>query len=130
MQVYKDMDIGSAKPTKEEQQGIKHYLIDCISPDKRYSVADFKRQAEKAIEEILNKSKIPIIVGGTGLYVDSLIYAIEYNEQVFDDEYRKKLEQTCLEYGLEYLYNKAIKIDPDAMKKISSNDKKRIMRDS
>ena len=68
MQIYKDMNIGTAKPTFEEMQGIKHYLIDFISPDKRYSVAEYKIDAEKAIEEILNKGKIPIVVGGTGLY--------------------------------------------------------------
>ena len=74
MQIYKDMNIGTAKPTHDEMQGIKHYLIDCVSPSKRYSVADFKRDATNAIEEILKKNKVPIIVGGTGLYVDSLIY--------------------------------------------------------
>ena len=80
MQIYKDMDIGTAKPTVEEMQNIKHYLIDCVSPSVRYSVADFKKDATFAIEEILKKDKTPIIVGGTGLYVDSLIYGIEYNE--------------------------------------------------
>ena len=80
MQIYKDMDIGTAKPDKEEMQGIKHYLLDCISPDVRYSVAEYKQDATKAIEEILQKGKTPIIVGGTGLYVDTLIYGIEYND--------------------------------------------------
>ena len=80
-QVYKEMDIGTAKVTKEEMQGIKHYLVDFVEPNKRYSVADFKKDATNAIEEILNKNKIPIIVGGTGLYVDSLIYEINYNEK-------------------------------------------------
>ena len=80
MQIYKDMDIGTAKPTKEEMQGIKHYLLDFVSPDERYSVANFKQDAKKAIKEILSKGKIPIIVGGTGLYLDSLIYEIEFND--------------------------------------------------
>ena len=78
MQIYKDMNIGTAKPTEEEQKGIKHYLIDFVSPDERYSVADYKQDAKKAIKEILKKGKVPIVVGGTGLYIDSLIYEIEY----------------------------------------------------
>ena len=93
MQIYKKMNIGSAKPTQEEMQGIKHYMIDIIEPDQRFSVAEYKKQAESAIEEILSKGKIPIVIGGTGLYADSLIYGIEYPEIEFDEEYRKKLEE-------------------------------------
>ena len=93
MQIYKDMNIGTAKPTKEEMQGIKHYLLDYVLPTKRYSVADYKRDAEKSIKKILEKGKVPIIVGGTGLYVDSLIYNIEYPEIKFDEQYREKLEK-------------------------------------
>ena len=128
MQIYKDMDIGTAKPTKEEMQGIKHYLVDFVEPNKRYSVADFKKDAEKAIEEILENGKVPIIVGGTGLYVDSLIYGIEYQDIKFDEQYRKELENRVEQEGLESLYNEAKKIDPQAMEKISSNDQKRILR--
>ena len=128
MQIYKDMNIGTAKPTIEEMQGIKHYLLDFIEPDKRYSVAEFKKDAEKAIEEILAKEKIPIVVGGTGLYVDSLIYGIEYQDIKLDEEYRKELELIVNEKGLGILYEQAKQIDEQAMKKISSNDKKRIMR--
>lgn len=128
MQIYQDMNIGSAKVTKEEMQGIKHYLIDCVSPEERYSVANFKLDAKQAIEEILGKGKTPIVVGGTGLYIDSLIYEIEYNDIKINEEYRKKLEQIKEEQGLEVLYQKALAIDPKAMKKISPNDSKRIMR--
>lgn len=128
MQIYKDMNIGSAKPTVEEMQGIKHYMLDFVSPDQRYSVADYKKQAIQAIEEILKKGKTPIVVGGTGLYVDSLIYGIEYQEIEFDEEYRKKLEKIAEQEGLEKLYEQAQKIDPDAIKSISKNDKKRIIR--
>ena len=128
MQIYKEMDIGTAKPTKEEMQGIKHYLIDCVEPTMRYSVAEYKKDAEKAIEEIIKKGKTPIIVGGTGLYVDSLIYSIEYPKIEFDQEYRNELEQIANEKGLEVLYEMAKKIDPKAIEKISQNDKKRIMR--
>ena len=128
MQIYKEMDIGTAKPTREEMQGIKHYMIDIISPDIRYSVADYKRDAKIAIREILKKGKTPIVVGGTGLYVDSLIYEIEYQDIKFDEEYRKKLEKQVKEDGLNVLYEKAKKIDPKAILKISPNDQKRILR--
>ena len=128
MQIYKDMDIATAKPTKEETQGIEHYLLDYILPNVRYSVAQYKQDAKKTIKEILRKGKIPIIVGGTGLYIDSLIYEIEYKDIEFDEEYRKELEETAQKEGLENLYKKAMEIDPIAMEKISLNDKKRIMR--
>ena len=128
MQIYKEMNIGTAKPTKEEMQGIKHYLIGHISPEERYSVADFKKDAKIAIKEILKKGKTPIIVGGTGLYIDSLIYEIEYNQIEFDEEYREKLEKEAEKNGLEKLYEKAKEIDPQAIEKISKNDKKRILR--
>ena len=128
MQIYKDMDIGTAKPNIEEMQGIKHYLLDCVSPDIRYSVAEYKQDATKAIEEILQKGKTPIIVGGTGLYIDALIYGIEYNDIKIDEQYRSELEKIVAKQGLETLYKMAIKIDEEAMKKISVNDKKRIMR--
>ncbi len=128
MQIYKEMDIGSAKPTKEEMQGIKHYLIDFVRPDKRYSVANYKKDAKEKIKEILDKNKIPIIVGGTGLYIDSLIYEIDYSLVNLDEEYRKKLEKIAKEEGLEKLYNKACEIDKIAMEKISPNDQKRIIR--
>ncbi len=128
MQIYKDMDIGTAKPSKEEMQGIKHYLLDFVEPSQRYSVADFKKDAEKAIEEIISKGKVPIVVGGTGLYVDSLIYGIEYQDIQFDAQYRTKLEKRAEQEGLEKLYNEAKEIDPQAMEKISQNDQKRILR--
>lgn len=128
MQIYKEMDIGTAKPTREEMQGIKHYLIDFVSPEERYSVADYKIDAKKAINEIIEKGKTPIIVGGTGLYVDSLIYEIEYPNIEFDENYRKELERQVEENGLEKLYEKAKEIDPEAIKKISPNDQKRILR--
>lgn len=129
MQIYKDMNIGSAKPTIEEMQGIKHYMIDIAEPTERFSVAEYKKRSEEAIEEILQKGKVPIIVGGTGLYANSLIYNIEYNEIMLDEEYRKNLMKIAeTEAGLATLYEKARSIDPVAMEKISSNDKKRIIR--
>lgn len=129
MQIYKDMDIGTAKVTEEEKEGIKHYLVDFVLPNERYTVSDFKRDAENAIEEILAKGKTPIIVGGTGLYVNSLIYGIEYQEMDFDEEYRNSLMKKAeTQEGLKELYEEAKKIDEKAMETISPNDKKRIVR--
>ena len=128
MQIYEDMDIGTAKPTVEEMEGIKHYLIGSVSPTIRYSVASFKKDALEAIEEILKKGKTPIIVGGTGLYVDSLVKGIEYDDLEIDLKYREELEQIAKKDGLDSLYEKATGIDPEAMEKISRNDKKRIFR--
>lgn len=128
MQIYQEMDIGTAKPTREEQQGIKHYLMDFVSPKERYSVADYKKDAKQAIKEILGKGKTPIIVGGTGLYVDSLIYEIEYPNIEFDENYRKELEKRVETEGLEKLYEEAKQIDSEAIQKISQNDEKRILR--
>lgn len=129
MQIYKEMDIGTAKVTKEEAEGIKHYLIDIVSPNERYTVSNFKKDSKNAIKEILNKGKTPIIVGGTGLYVDSLIYEIEYQDMEFDINYRNELmEKAETNEGLKELYEQAKTIDLKAMEKISSNDKKRIIR--
>lgn len=124
MQIYKDMDIGTAKPTEEERKMAKHYLVDFVKPNERYSVSNFKKDAEEIIKEILNKGKQPILVGGTGLYINSLIYNIVYKEEKIDLKFRKELENK----ELEELYKEACKIDLEAMKKISPNDRKRITR--
>ena len=124
MQIYKDMDIGTAKPTEEERAQAVHHLVDFVSPDERYSVADFKKDATEKIEDILSRGKLPIIVGGTGLYVNSLIHNIEYKEEITDIEYRNELEKV----DLETLYKQAQEIDPEAAAKVSQNDRKRITR--
>ena len=128
MQIYKYMNIGSAKPSIDEMQGIKHYMIDFVEPNERYSVAAFKKQSTECIKEVLKKGKVPIVVGGTGLYINSLIYGIEYTATEIDEDYRKKLEERAEKEGLDVLYSEALKVDPEAMKTISKNDKKRIMR--
>ena len=124
MQIYKDMDIGTAKPTPEERAQAVHHLVDFVSPDERYSVADFKKDATEKIEDILSRGKLPIIVGGTGLYVNSLIHNIEYKEEITDIEYRNELEKV----DLETLYKQAQEIDPEAAARVSENDRKRITR--
>ena len=128
MQIYDEMNIGTAKPDQEEMQGIKHYLIGNIKPTNRYSVSEFKKDAISAIKEIISKGKMPIVVGGTGLYVNSLVYGIDYPEIQINLEYRKELEKIVEEKGLQYLFEKAVEIDKEAMKNISPNDKKRILR--
>lgn len=128
MQIYKHMNIGTAKPEEAEKQNIKHYMLDIIEPNDRYSVADYKREAKNAIREILQKGKTPIVVGGTGLYIDALIYEIEYLELEVDLSYRQKLEDLAKQEGLQSLYEKAKQIDSKAMEKISPNDQKRILR--
>ena len=128
MQIYKDMNIGTAKVTLNEMEGIKHYMIDFLSPEERYSVSDYKKTAEKYIETIIKNGKTPIIVGGTGLYIDSLIYGIEFSKEEFDEQYREELNKIADNGNLDKLYEAALKIDPIAMQKISPNDKKRIIR--
>ena len=129
MQIYKDMSIGTAKPTAEEMDGVPHYLIDFVSPDERYSVADFKKNAEEKIEYVLSRGKVPILCGGTGLYIDTLVLGIDYPEIELDQGYRDGLMKKAeSEEGLKELYDEAESIDPEAMEKISKNDKKRIIR--
>ena len=128
MQIYDEIMIGTARPTEEEMQGIKHYLVGCVPITKRYNVSEFRIDAQKALEKIIADKKKPIVVGGTGLYINSLIYGIEYPEIETDLEYRDELEKISEAEGLEKLYKMACAIDSDAMKKISINDKKRILR--
>lgn len=128
MLIYQGMDIGTAKPTMEERQGVPHYMIDVVKPNQRFSVAEYKKGALEAIETILAKGKVPIIVGGTGLYIDTLVYGIDYPDIETDLAYRQELEKRAETEGLAKLYEEAYQIDPEAMEKISSNDQKRICR--
>lgn len=128
MQVYKYMDVGTAKPDEEEKQGIKHYLIDEITPDREFSVAGFQQLAIKYIDDIINRGKVPIVSGGTGLYIDSLIYNIGFGDTICDWELREKLKNEALEKGNEYLHNKLKEIDPEAAEKIHMNNVKRVIR--
>ena len=132
MQIYKYMDIGTAKVTEEEKEGIIHHMIDIKDPDERFSVAEYIKQVKKIEQDIRTKGKNIIIIGGTGLYVNSLIYGFtfEENDEKVLLDYRKELEKS-LEDGketLETLYKKAKEIDEKAADMISSTDKKRIFR--
>ena len=128
MQIYREMNIGTAKVTKEEADGIKHYLVDIVNPDEVFNVTKYKELAEAAIEEILSKGKMPIIVGGTGLYVSTLINGIEFAEVGEDVEYRKQMTALAEEKGAEYLLEELRKVDPDAADAIDMNNIRRVIR--
>ena len=110
MQIYKDMTIGTAKPTVGEMNGVVHHLIDFVSPSERYSVADFKRDAENVLSDIVSRGKVPIVVGGTGLYIDSLVYGIDFPDIEYDEDYRNELMSIAeTDDGLAKLYDRAKK---------------------
>ncbi len=128
MQIYKGMDIATAKPTESEMQGIKHHLISIISPEETFSVADFKTLAEKAIKEIVNNGKIPVVVGGTGLYIDTLVNNIVLSDASRDPEIRKVLEKRAEEEGAQALLDELKTIDPEYAAGLHANNVKRIIR--
>lgn len=128
MQVYKYMDIGTAKITKEEMQGIKHHLIDIYMPDEPFDIHIFQRRAKAAIDDIHNKGKIPILVGGTGFYIQSVIYDIDFTDTFTDNDYRNELENLSKEKGNDYLHEMLKNIDPISYNKIHPNNVKRVIR--
>ena len=128
MQVYKYMDIGTAKPTKEERKNIPHHLIDIIMPDENFSVAKYCEYAKQAIDDIHSRGKIPIMVGGTGLYVDSVVNNIQFTHIKPDIGYRQELEEKANTLGNKYLYSLLCEKDPQSAEKINAEDKKRIIR--
>ena len=128
IQVYKYMDIGSAKITKEEMQGIKHYLVDELNPSEEFSIFKFKEMTLKYMDEIYSKGKIPIIAGGTGFYIQSVLYDINFSETDDEHIYRKELEAIAKEKGPEYLHNKLKEIDAVTAQKVHSNNVKRVIR--
>lgn len=128
MQIYKHFDIGSAKPTKEEMGDIKHYLIDEIDPKQEFSVAEYRKKAKGYIEEIFAKGKLPIIAGGTGLYINALMYEMDFSGADSDPEYRKKLNTLWQEKGGDFLHQQLAQIDPEAASRIHANNTKRVMR--
>ena len=128
MQIYKYMDIGTAKPTLDEMQGIKHYMLDVVMPDETFNVAKYKSMAESAIEEILKKGKVPIIVGGTGLYVNTLVDGIEFADVPGDEEYRNELIEKGYREGAMSIYKELEKVDSESAKKIDPNNIRRVAR--
>ena len=128
MQVYKYMDIGSAKIRPEEMQGIRHYLIDELEPDEEFHVVKFQQMAKEAMEAIYAKGKIPIVVGGTGFYIQALLYDIDFTESNEDNAYRQELEQLADEKGAEHLHEMLRKVDPVSADTIHANNVKRVIR--
>lgn len=128
MQIYKYMDIGSAKITKEEMEGIPHHMIDVVDPETPFSVAEYKNMALKCIEDIISRNKLPILVGGTGLYINALTCNMNFTEAESDEEYRKELELLAEEHGNEYIHNMLKDIDPISYKEIHYNNRKRVIR--
>ena len=128
MQIYKYMDIGSAKPTPEEQARAVHHLVDVIDPTKPFSVAEYQPMAKAAIEDVFSRGKLPIISGGTGLYVNSLIYDMDFSSPPGDQGYRRELEALAKEQGSEVLHQMLKEKDPQAAERIHPNNEKKIIR--
>lgn len=128
MQIYKYMDIGSAKVTKEEMQGVTHHLIDFIEPDKNFNVSEYKDLAEDIIDEICKKGKLPMVVGGTGLYINSLILNYNFTDAKTDKSYRKHLENLAKKKGKVYVHSLLKEVDIDSYERLYPNDLKRVIR--
>lgn len=128
MQVYRGMDIGSAKTRPEEMQGIRHYLIDELDPKEPFHVVKFQELAKKYMKEIWRRGKTPILVGGTGFYIQAVLYDIDFTENGEDDSYRRELERIAVEKGADFLHQMLITVDPQAAMQIHANNIKRVIR--
>ena len=128
MQVYRKMDIGSAKVTKEEMEGIPHHLIDILDPWEEFDVAAFQKMAKQVIEDIYSRGKLPVIAGGTGFYIQALLYDINFQKTEDDGSIRKELENLEREKGAEYLHQMLESIDPESAETIHANNVKRVIR--
>lgn len=128
MQVYKKMDIGTAKITKEEMQGVPHYLIDELEPTQEFNVAEFQKKCREYMEKIYEKKKIPILVGGTGFYIQAVLYGIDFTQTDADDTYRKQLTEFAAIHGNQALHDALQKIDEQSAKEIHPNNVKRVIR--
>lgn len=128
MQVYKGMDIGSAKIRKEEMQGVTHYLVDILEPEEEFHIVKFQELAKAAMEEIYAKGKIPILVGGTGFYIQAVTRDIDFTQAEQETSYREELEQLAKEKGTEYLHEKLREVDPKSAENIHANNVKRVIR--
>lgn len=128
MQVYRGMDVGTAKIMPDEMEGIPHHLIDVLDPKDSFDVVTFQTMAKKALDEIYAKGKIPIVVGGTGFYIQALLYDIDFSENDGDDAYRKELTELLEKNGADYLYEMLRKVDPASCEIIHKNNHKRVIR--
>lgn len=128
MQIYKYMDIGSAKIMPEEMDGVKHYLIDELEPSEEFNIVVFQKMAKKALDEIYENGQIPIIAGGTGFYIQALLYDIDFENQDCNEEYREELEKIAKEQGVDVLHARLKEVDPVSAEKIHANNVKRVIR--
>lgn len=128
MQIYKEMSVSTAKPTIDEMDGVKHHLIDFVDITDTYSVSDYCRDAKAVFDDIISRGKLPVIVGGTGLYIDSFITNTQFFDDAQSDEIRKRLQKQANDEGLDVLYNRLKEIDPDAAAKIHPNNSVRVIR--
>ncbi len=128
MQIYKGMDIGTAKITDEEADGIKHHLVDILEPDENYSVAEFKEYAKNIIGKMHENNMIPMIVGGTGLFIDSIIKNLNFTQSIKDDDFRNRMEDLAKEKGFDFVHNMLFEVDPISAEKIHKNNIKRVIR--
>lgn len=128
MQIYRHMDIGTAKPTKDEMDGIPHHMIDIAEPWENYSVARFVTEARSCIDDVLARGRVPILCGGTGLYFDSVIKNIDFAENESDPEYRSELQKAAEEHGNEYVHDMLKKVDQKSAEAVHPNNLKRVIR--
>lgn len=128
MQIYRGMDVGTAKIRKEEMQGIKHHMIDIVEPCNEYSVSDYSMDALKIIEDLFSNDKVPLIVGGTGLYINSLIYKMDFNSSKKNEEIRSKYRNIFEEKGIDFLYNMLVIKNSKIASTIEKNNVKRVIR--
>ena len=128
MQIYRHMNIASAKPTAHEMQGIPHHLIDFVSPFQPFSVAEWVKEAKRVIADILSRKRLPIVAGGTGLYISSLVDNIEFTEASPNPDVRQRLLREAEEQGIMPLYERLRSIDPEAAANIHPNNTKRVVR--
>lgn len=128
MQIYKELDVGTAKVTKEEMQGVPHHMVGFLSPAQKFSVADFVEMAKSCIEEIASRGKLPIVVGGTGLYIESLLKGIQFSEQKTDETLRVALQKQAEEFGPIEMHHRLQQIDPEYAKEVHPNNVGRVLR--
>lgn len=128
MQVYRRMDIGSAKVTKEEMDGVPHHLIDVLEPEEEFNVVLFQKLAKEAIADIVSRNKLPMIVGGTGFYIQSVLYDVDFTETKEDGAFRKELEAFAQKEGAAKLHDRLAAVDPKAAQQIHANNIKRVIR--
>ncbi len=128
MQVYREMNIGTAKITPEEMDGVPHHLVDIMTPDEAFNVVEFQRRAKDAMGDIISRGKIPIIVGGTGFYIQALLYDIDFSRHEEEEEYRQELYELSQTKGKEYLHGLLREVDPEYAESVHYNNVKKVIR--